>query len=115
MMTMIPTETVILHERTAGGEDDFGQTTYTETDISVDGVIVGEPTTSDVESAISVYGKRLAYTLGIPKDDMHTWEDSEVTIRGRKFHTIGIMLQYTAGGMPGYWKWDKKIGVELYE
>lgn len=115
MMSMIPTESVILHEKTLSGADDFGHETWTETDATIDGVIVGEASTSDVESAIEVYGKKLSYTLGIPKGDTHNWEDANVTIRGKLFHTIGIPLQITHGGMPTWWQWDKKIGVEIYE
>lgn len=115
MKMLIPTESVVLHTLTESTEDDFGRTAYTETDVDVNGVIVGSPESSDVESAIEVYGKRIAYVIGIPKGDTNTWEDCDVTIRGRKFHTIGIPVQYTAGAMPDWWPCDKKIGVEAYE
>jgi len=115
MMSMIPTETVTLYEKTLLGSDDFGHETYTETSVSISGVIVGEPSTSDIESNIEVYGKRLAYMLAIPKDDAHNWKDAKVSIRGAMFHTIGIPLKYSTGGMPDWWKWNSKIGVELYE
>ena len=84
--------TVTLTKRTQTGTDPFGMPIYTDTTESVADVLVGEPSTDDVTNSITMYGKKIAYTLAIPKGDTHTWEDTFVTLPAPFegiYHTIG--------------------------
>lgn len=64
---MIHGITVRLHVKSQTGTDAFNAPVYTETPIDVPNVLVGEPTAEDIVNDLQLYGKRIAYTLGIPK------------------------------------------------
>lgn len=114
MQTLIKSEKVILKEKTKIGTDSFGQDVFEVVTVTIEDVVVGTPSTTDIESAIEVYGKRLAYSLGIPKGDTHNWIDAEVVVRGLPCKVVGIPLEYTEGSMPSWWKWNKRVDVEFY-
>lgn len=104
---------IILYEKTEAGTDPFGKPIYTEAPIVVENVLIGEPSSEDIVDALNLYGKRVAYTLGIPKGDMHTWEDSTVEFFGQRFRTIGFPTQGIEELIP--LAWNKKVKVERYE
>lgn len=110
---MISTETVILFSKEQTGVDDFNSPVYKEKKIKVDGVVVGSPTFEEQVSALNLAGKHLAFVLGIPKGDKNDWEDSDVLIRGRRFHTYGPVLEQNEANVP--LRWNKQVRVELYE
>ena len=58
---------IILYEKTKTGEDAFHAPIYTETPVTVHNVLVGEPATEDIVNDLQLYGRRLAYTLALPK------------------------------------------------
>ena len=66
----------------------------------------------DVISELNLSGKRIAYTLAIPKGDTHVWENTEVEFFGRKFCTIGFPTEGIEENLP--LSWNKKVKVELY-
>jgi hypothetical protein len=70
--------TVTLYTKTADSTDPFGAPVYTETAVTVDNVLVGQPDTDDITSSTDLYGKRIDYMLGIPKGDTHDWTDKRV-------------------------------------
>jgi len=104
---------IILYEKTEAGTDPFGKPIYTEAPLVVENVLIGEPSSEDIVDALNLYGKRVAYTLGIPKGDMHTWEDSTVEFFGQRFRTIGFPTQGIEELIP--LAWNKKVKVERYE
>lgn len=104
--------TVVLYERSESGKDGFNRPIYTETPVEVENVLIGEPSTDEVTNEISLSGKRLAYTLAIPKGDAHVWEDSKVSFFGQMFHTIGTPTQGIEELIP--LSWNKKVKVERY-
>lgn len=104
---------IILYEKTEAGTDPFGKPIYTEAPLVVENVLIGEPSSEDIVDALNLYGKRVAYTLGIPKGDMHTWEDSTVEFFGQRFRTIGFPAQGIEDLIP--LAWNKKVKVERYE
>jgi len=110
---MIKGETVILIEKTETGVDAFGIPIYTETETVVDNVLIGSPTFDAAVSELNLTGKKLAFTLGIPKGDEHEWTDTTVIIRGQKFKTYGFPLTQTAANVPG--RWNTQVKVEAYE
>lgn len=109
---MIKGETIILIDKVKDGVDPFGTATYTESEISVDNVIIGSPHFDSVVSDLQLYGKKLTYILGIPKGDTHDWTDKEVIIRGERFRTYGFPLTQTPANVPG--KWNTQVKVEKY-
>lgn len=105
--------TVILHEKTQTGVDGLNNPVFSVSPVPVENVLVGEPTTDDVTSSISLYGKRIQYMLGLPKGDDHVWTDTEVEIFGETFRTFGDVIQGIEANVPT--PWHKKVRVERCE
>lgn len=103
---------IILYDRTVTGTDDFNRPIYTETQQVINNVLIGEPSTEDIVAELNMSGKRLAYTLAIPKGDNHIWTDRTVEFFGEKFRTIGEPTQGLDHLIP--LAWNKKVKVERY-
>lgn len=71
--------TVTLYEQTQTGEDAFGVPIMEENSVEVHDVLVGEPTTDDIETSTALYQKTIKYMLGIPKGDTHDWKNKKVS------------------------------------
>ena len=93
--------------------DPFGSPVVKDVEITIDNVIVAPATTEDVTSQMSVTGKRISYTLGIPKGDAHNWENKEVRFFGKRWKTVGIPLEGIEDLIP--LEWNRKVMVERYE
>lgn len=104
---------IILYTKNKVGEDEFGAPVYEELPEVVNDVLVGEPEGSDVTDTLNLTGKRLAYTLAIPKGDTHEWRERKVEFFGRKFRTFGEPVEGIEGMIP--LRWNKKVKVERYE
>ena len=104
---------IILYTKNKVGEDEFGAPVYEELPEVVNDVLVGEPEGSDVTDTLNLTGKRLAYTIAIPKGDTHEWRDRKVEFFGRKFRTFGEPVEGIEGMIP--LRWNKKVKVERYE
>lgn len=104
---------VKLSVRTQKGIDGFNRPTDEVSQEVVENVLVGEPSAEDVVNELNLSGKRIAYTLAIPKGDTHVWEDTEVEFWGMKFKTVGIPTQGIDDNIP--LQWNKKVKVERYE
>ena len=104
--------TVKLYGETQSGVDDFNQPIYEPTEILVDNVLVGEPSTDDIISSTELYGKKLAYTLAIPKGDTNDWVNKKVEINGELFQTYGYPTEGIEANIP--LSWNKKVKVERY-
>lgn len=113
MILAIRGTTVLLTIKTQSGTDDFNRPVYTDTTEEVHNVLIGEPKTEDIIDSLRLYGKRLAYTLAIPKGDTHDWTDTKVQFFGETFHTFGKPTQGIEELIP--LSWNKKVKVELYE
>lgn len=105
--------TVLLTVKTQSGTDGFNRPVYTETTEEVHNVLIGEPETKDIIDDLQLYGKRLAYTLAIPKGDTHDWTDTKVQFFGQTFRTFGKPTEGIEEMIP--LSWNKKVKVELYE
>ena len=105
--------TVTLHDKQKTGEDGFGRPIYTDIPVSVENVIVGEPSAQEITDVLNLTGKRLAYILGIPKGDEHTWTDRKVSFFGEDFRAIGPPSQGIEDLIP--LDWNKKVQVERFE
>ncbi len=104
---------VTLYEKTLTGFDAANHPIYTETAVTVDNVLIGAPTSEDVTNEYNLSGRRIAYTLGIPKGDTHDWNDVTVEFWGHKFRTVGIPTQGIDENIP--LDWNMKVQVEAYE
>ena len=105
--------TVRLHNRIQNGTDAFNRPIYEESTTTVNNVLIGEPTTEEVVNELNLSGKRLAYTLAIPKGDEHEWKDAVVEFFGERFRTFGAPTQGIEAMIP--LQWNKKVKVERYE
>jgi len=103
---------VILHVKTQTGVDSLNNPVYTESTVTVQNVLIGQPTTDEVTSSISLYGKRIDYMLGLPKGDDHVWTDTTVEFFGGLYRTFGDVIQGIEENIPT--PWHKKVRVERY-
>lgn len=104
--------TIQLVVKTQTSVDPFGAPIYSEELVDVADVLVGQPSTDDVTNALQMYGKHIAYTLGIPKGDTHTWVDTEVVIWGNRYRTIGYPTTGEQANIP--LRWGQNVKVERY-
>lgn len=106
------TITVQLAVKTEGTPDPFGMLTETEQLIDVPGCLVGQPSSDDIAQTMEMYGKKIAYVVGVPKGDEHSWVDTDVIIWGERFRTIGYPETGIQGNIP--LKWGQNVKVERY-
>ena len=104
---------ITLIDKQVVSTDPFGSPVVKDVEITIDNVIVAPATTEDVTSQLSLTGKKISYTLGIPKGDTHDWEEKEVRFFGKRWKTIGIPLEGIEDLIP--LEWNKKVMVERYE
>lgn len=104
--------TVQLSVKTVTDYDPFGNPIYAEQLIDVADVLVGSPTTDDVTNTLQLYGKKIAYVLGIPKGDAHDWVDADVIIWGNRYKTIGYPTTGEQANIP--LRWGQNVKVERY-
>ena len=104
---------ITLIDKQVVSTDPFGNSVKKDVEITIDNVIVAPATTEDVTNQLSLTGKKISYTLGIPKGDTHDWEEKEVRFFGKKWKTVGIPLEGIEAMIP--LEWNKKVMVERYE
>lgn len=107
--------TIQLKVKTEAGKDSLNRTIYEESLADVENVLVGEPSTDDIANSLSLYGKKAAYKLAIPKGDEHIWEDTTVILPepfAGEYHTIGFPTAGIEANIP--LAWNKKVLVERY-
>ena len=110
--------TIQLVVKTLTSYDDFGAPIYSEELIDVPDVLVGNPSTNDVDTTLSLYGKHIAFVLGIPKGDTHNWTDTEVKIPNpatgnvELYRTIGYPKTGIQANIP--LRWGQNVMVERY-
>ena len=104
--------TITLYDKVQIGIDDFNRPIYEDVPRTIENVLIGEPTTDQVIDELNLSGKRLAYTLAIPKGDTHEWTDRKVEFFGEVFRTFGKPTQGIDHLIP--LDWNKKVKVERY-
>lgn len=100
---------IILYTRTKTGEDGYHDPIYKETPVTVHNVLVGQPSAEEITTELRLTGRRLAYTLAIPKGDAHDWNDVRVEFFGKVFRTCGGVIQGIESMIP--LRWNKKVQV----
>lgn len=107
--------TIQLCVKTQIGVDELNHPIYKDEWVDVDNVIVGQPSQDDIQSTLSLNGKKVAYTLGIPKGDTHIWEDTEVILPppfNGTYKTIGFSTVGIENLIP--LDWNRKVHIERY-
>ena len=124
--------TIYLVKKTQVGLDGFNQPVYTEGGLfpsneqypaenlypnptmleAVDDCLVGQPSSDDVTNALALYGKKIEYTIGIPKGDTHNWIDTEIEFFGARWRTVGYPETGIQANIP--LRWGQNIKVERY-
>lgn len=110
-MTMIKGINIVLVNKVEDGVDDFNRPIYRDNEVTVENVLVGEPSADDVLNTLNIHGKIVKYTLGIPKGDTNTWE-GDVIIWGDRYRIIDGPTQGIEANIPLLW--NKKVHVEAY-
>ena len=104
---------VTLYEKTLTGYDAATRPVYTETPVTVENVLIGQPSAEDITSGYNLSGKQIDYVLAIPKGDTHQWTDRTVEFWNMKFRTVGVPTQGIDALIP--LDWNKKVKVTAYE
>lgn len=105
--------TVTLLGETVKGKDPFGKEIIEESEINIENVLVVPATTDDIKNQLNIDGKKIEYTLAIPKNDTNDWTDKKVIFFGQTWHTVGIPLEGISDLIP--LEWNRKVTVERYE
>jgi len=112
---MIKGITIQLVTLTETGRNRLNEPIYSETTVNVDNVLVGEPSTDDITNALQLFGKKVAYTLAIPKGDTNNWVDAKVILPAPfngTYLTIGYPTSGIESNIPLHW--NKKVKIERY-
>ena len=112
-MTLIKGITVILYDKTQVGVDGFNMPIYEETATEVENVLVSPASSEDIVNNLDLTGKKVVYTLAIPKGDKHDWRNKKVEFFGETFRTFDAPIKGIDDLVPG--PWNAKVKVERYE
>ena len=118
-MARLKGTTVILYKQVLIGYDDFGAPIYEEVPVQVDNVLVGEPSTDDITTSTSLFGKTIQYMLAIPKGDTNDWTNKKVswTDAYGVVHTVktfGFPITGIEAHLPPQIPWHMKVRCEAY-
>lgn len=104
---------IILYERYQTGKDNFNNPIYEyRTGEVIHDVLVAPTTADDVINTQDLEGKKMVYTLAIPKGDTHNWEKCKVEFFGKTWVQFGYPTQGIEENIP--LRWNKKVTVECY-
>lgn len=111
-MGLIKGVPVILIDKKVIGKDSFGHPKTEDVEIEVTNVLIAPASTEDITNQINLTGKKVVYTLAIPKGDSHNWTNKEVRFFGQRWRTVGEPLEGLEHLIP--LEWNKKVQVEWY-
>lgn len=109
---MITGRTVVLLEKQQTGVDAFNRPTYAEVPVEVENVLIAPLSDQEVLDTLNLTGRKAVYQLGIPKGDVHNWENQRVQFFGETWQVIGIPTEGQDELIPLFW--NKKVKVERY-
>lgn len=101
--------TITLYNTEQIGLDEFNRPILEDAGEEVENVLIGEPSTQEVIDEMNLSGKRIDFTLAIPKGDEHDWTNKKVGFFGEVFETIGYPTQGLEHLIP--LAWNKKVKV----
>ncbi|HEM6182581.1 TPA: hypothetical protein VB850_000744 [Streptococcus suis] len=103
---------VVLIDKQVTGKNSFGHPKFEDMEIVVENVLIVPASTEDITNQINLTGKKVDYTLAIPKGDVHNWTNREVRFFGQRWRTVGEPLEGLDHLIP--LEWNKKVQVERY-
>ena len=114
---MLKGMTITLVKETTTGYDDFNQPIVSTDDVTIDDCLVGQPTTDDITTTTDLYGKKIAYVIGIPKavmggDDgfaIDDFVDAIIKIDNKPYKTIGFPQCGIQANIPLRWAFNVKV------
>lgn len=109
-MALIKGIKVVLYEEQETGRDGFNRPVYDKIPTEIENVLVSPVSGGEVLDTLNLTGRKAVYQLAIPKGDQHDWIDKEVSFWGRRYHTIGDVIQGIDALIP--LDWNKKVLVE---
>lgn len=115
-MIHIHGSTVTLMTTIQTGTDSLNRPIYEPKPVEIDNVLIGEPSTEDISSAVNLSGQKVHYTLGIPKGDTHDWVGKDVILPAPwscKCRTVGVPTEGIEANVPLLW--NRKVKLERYE
>lgn len=105
---------VVLYLRTdTGQKDGFGDPIYSETETTVNNVLVNPIAADALTSDLQLYGIRGAYELCIPKGDTHDWSGCRVDFFGYSWRVYTPPEEWIEAMVP--LDWNRKVRVERYD
>lgn len=105
---------VVLITKSETGTDPLGEPITENVETVVYNVLIGEPSSEERINELNLTGKKLAYTLAIPKGDTHNWEDADVRLPypfNCTVHTYGSVTYGIEKNIP--LSWNGKVKTEL--
>lgn len=105
--------TVTLYERQETGRDKFNRPIFEEIPVEVKNVLVAPATNEEAADALDIYGKKILYTLALPKGDAHEWENAKVSFFNQDFRVVTFPAQGIEHLIP--LSWNAKVQVAAYE
>lgn len=103
---------IVLIDKQVTGKNSFGHPKFEDVEIVVENVLIAPASTEDIPNQINLTGKKVDYTLAIPKGDVHNWTNKEVRFFGQRWRTVGEPLEGLDHLIP--LEWNKKVQVERY-
>lgn len=118
-MARIRGTTVTLYEEIITGYDPLGEPITEENPVEVENVLIGEPSSDDIVTSTSLFGKTISYMLAIPKGDDHDWVNKKVswTDAYGNTHTVktfGYPITGIEDNIPIQIPWHMKVRCEAY-
>ncbi len=111
-MGLIKGITIKLYRKVLVGKDDFNRPIYKEEPIEIENVLIAPVSAGEVINETNLNGKKAVYTLAIPKEDQNEWENRTVEFFGKRWRTIGHVIEGLEQLIP--LGWNKKVTVERY-
>lgn len=94
------------------GVDGFNHPVYQRVEKTIENVLVEPASAVDIENELNLSGKKISYTLYIPKGDKTDWHDVDVEFKGRKYHTVADSVEWLDDLVP--LSWNRKVSVYGY-
>lgn len=110
---MIKGKTIILLNKVQKGVDAFNRPIYDEEAIEVENCLYMPASITDRVETLNLTGRRVEYTVSVPKGDDHNWENQVIIINGRKYKVFTPVEETIDELTP--LRWNKKFKVEAYE
>lgn len=110
---MFKGETIFLVQKIETGKDGFNRPIYKEETVPIENCLYMPASSQEQVDSLNMTGRKILYTVSIPKGDNHIWEDQIIMIKGRKYH-VCTPVEETIDHLTPL-SWNKKFRVEAYE